>query len=121
MTIDLFDRLGRLALAAIFMNAIPGKITNFSATAGSIAAKGIPSPMAALLLAGAIGMLSLGSLLLIFGHTTRPGAVLLLIFLVPTTLLFHPSVEDPGLIRNVSLAGGLLLAMTRPTVSKPRV
>jgi putative oxidoreductase len=120
MTTDLFDRLGRLALAAIFMNAIPGKITNFAATAGSIAAKGIPSPLAALLLAGAIGMLSLGSLLLIFGQTTRLGAVLLLVFLIPTTFLFHPSVEDPGLIRNVSLAGGLLLAVTRPTVSKSR-
>ena len=120
MTTELFDRLGRLALAAIFINAIPGKVTNFFGTAGSIAAKGIPQPLAACLLASAIGMLAMGSLLLIFGQTTRLGAALLLIFLVPTTLLFHPSVEDPGLIRNVSLTGGLLLAMTRATPASSR-
>ena len=120
MTTEFLDRLGRLALAAIFINAIPGKITNFLGTAESIAAKGIPSPLAALLLAGAIALLAIGSLLLIFGQTTRLGAVALLMFLVPTTLLFHFSLEDPGLVRNISLAGGLLLAAMRPTVARSR-
>ena len=42
MTTDLVDRFGRLALAAMFINAVPGKLTDFGGTVSRIAAKGIP-------------------------------------------------------------------------------
>ena len=58
-----------------------------------------------------------GSLLLIVGRDTRIGAALLLVFLLPTTLIFHSSFDDPGLVRNVTLMGALLLAITRPVLS----
>jgi len=118
MTTELFDRLGRLALAAMFVAAVPGKLTDFTGTAAGIAAKGVPAPLAALLLAGAIAFLILGSILLVFGRTTRIGAALLLVFLVPTTLLFHAFPPDSGLIRNITLSGALLLAVTRPRLSR---
>jgi uncharacterized membrane protein YphA (DoxX/SURF4 family) len=119
MTTELFDRLGRLALASMFIAAVPGKISDFSGTVAGIASKGVPEPVASLLLAGAIAFLVLGSVLLVFGRTTRIGAALLLIFLVPTTLLFHAFPPDSGLIRNVTFAGALLLAITRPRLSPP--
>lgn len=114
MTTELFDRLGRLALAALFIGAVPGKITNFTGTAAGLASKGLPLPLAKAMLLGAIVLLTLGSVLLVFGSSTRLGAVVLLVFLVPTTLLFHTNPPDAGLLRNISLAGALLLAMTRP-------
>lgn len=114
MTTELFDRLGRLALAALFIGAVPGKITNFTGTAAGLASKGLPLPLANAMLLGAIVLLTLGSVLLVFGSSTRLGAVVLLVFLVPTTLLFHTNPPDAGLLRNISLAGALLLAMTRP-------
>ena len=45
MTTDLVDRFGRLALAAMFINAVPGKLTDFGGTVSRIAAKGIPAPV----------------------------------------------------------------------------
>ena len=40
----LFDFLGRVLMAAVFVNALPAKFTNFAETAGFIASKGIPEP-----------------------------------------------------------------------------
>ena len=117
MTTELFDRLGRLALASMFIAAVPGKISDFSGMAAGIASKGVPEALAALLLVGALALLVLGSVLLVFGHTTRIGASLLIVFLVPTTLLFHAFPPDSGLIRNVTFCGALLLAITRPRLS----
>ncbi|MAV12416.1 MAG: DoxX family membrane protein [Cyanobium sp. MED843] len=114
MTTELFDRVGRIALAAMFIRAVPGKLLDFDGTVASIASKGIAVPFASALLAAAITLLIVGSSLLIAGRDTRIGAALLLVFLLPTTLIFHGSVQDPGLVRNVTLMGALLLAITRP-------
>lgn len=117
MTTELVDRVGRIALAAMFIRAIPGKLLDFNGTVAGIASKGIPVPIASVLLAAAISLLLVGSLLLIVGRDTRIGAALLLVFLLPTTLIFHGSLDDPGLVRNVTLMGALLLAITRPAAS----
>ena len=117
MTTELLDRVGRIALATMFIRAVPGKLLDFNGTVASIASKGISLPIASVLLAAAIILLIVGSLLLIVGRDTRIGAALLLVFLLPTTLIFHGSFEDPGLVRNVTLMGALLLAITRPVLS----
>ena len=119
MTTELLDRLGRLALAALFISAVPGKITNFSDVAAGIVTKGIPHPFADGLLIGAILLLTVGSILLVLGRSTRLGAAVLMLFLVPTTLVFHAVPPDSGLLRNITLAGALLLAMTRPRLVGP--
>ena len=80
--------LGRLFLSAIFVNAIPGKITNFSAQTNFIVSKGFPEPIAGILLSLAIIILISGSLLLIFTNKIKLGSSLLLIFLIPTTIVF---------------------------------
>lgn len=109
-----FDFIGRVALAAIFVKAIPGKITGFSGSVGYISSKGIPEPFAAFLLVCAIIFLIVGSLLLVFGRDTKIGASILLIFIVPTTLIFHTFPPDRGLITNLTFMGALILAITRP-------
>ena len=108
-----FDFLGRVLMAAVFVNALPGKLTDFAGTAGFIASKGIPAPLAAFLLVCAIAVLIVGAILLVFGKTTVLGASLLLVFLVPTTLIFHTFPVDSGFAMNLALIGGLILAITR--------
>lgn len=90
MTTDsLLDWLGRGLMAALFVKAVPGKLTNFSGTVDLITSKGIAEPLAGFLLASAIICLMVGSIVFVFGSNTRLGASLLLVFLVPTTLIFH--------------------------------
>lgn len=110
------DVLGRILIAALFVNALPGKMTNFSGTASFIASKGIPEPLSSALLVCAIVVLIFGSVLLVFGSNTILGASLLLIFLVPTTLIFHTNPLDlPHLFTNLAVIGALILAITRST------
>ena len=109
----LFDFLGRVLMAAVFVNALPAKFTNFAETSGFIASKGIPDPLASVLLVAAIVVLIAGSILLMFDSNTVLGASLLLLFLVPTTLIFHTFPVDNGFAMNMALIGALILAITR--------
>ena len=40
---------------------------------------------------------------------------MLLLFLVPTTLIFHTFPIDAGFLMNLALIGGLILSLTRST------
>ena len=106
--------LGRLFLSAIFINAIPGKITNFSAQAQYITSRGFPEPISKLLLFAAIILLILGSVLIIFTKKIKLGCSLLLIFLIPTTIVFHLlPFQYLAIARNLSLMGGLIIAIDK--------
>ena len=110
------DFLGRVFIAAVFVNALPGKFTDFAGNAARIASKGIPEPLANVLLFAAILVLIAGSILLVFGADTILGASLLLVFLVPTTLVFYASpFQAVPFLMNLALIGGLILAITRST------
>ena len=109
----LLDWLGRVLMAALFVKAVPGKITDFSGTTDLIASKGIAEPLAGNLLASAIICLIIGSIVFVFGSNTRLGASLLLVFLVPTTLIFHTFPVDGSFFMNLALIGALLLMLTR--------
>jgi uncharacterized membrane protein YphA (DoxX/SURF4 family) len=67
-------------------------------------------------LVGAIFFELVGSITVILGYFARFGAVLLLIFLIPTTLIFHNIFVDPKMmihfIKNVSMFGGCLLLLS---------
>ena len=88
-----------------------GKLTGFAGVTGAIAAKGLP--LGPVLLVAAMALMAVGLALVISGWKARLGAVLLLLFLVPTTLLFHDDVADKTeriqLIKNLAIMGGLLL------------
>ena len=55
-----------------------------------------------MLLVAAIVVLIAGSILLVFGSNTVLGASLLLLFLVPTTLIFHAFPVDSGFAMNLA-------------------
>lgn len=110
------DGIARVLLCLVFVHAVIGKLTGFAGVAGMMAARGLP--FAPVLLAAAMALMAVGSVLVISGQRVRLGAILLLLFLVPTTLLFHNDVADPQeriqLFKNLSIMGGLLLVADRP-------
>lgn len=110
---SLLNRIARVLLCLVFLHALIGKLTGFGGVAAVISARGLP--LAPLLLASAIALMAAGSALVISGWRARLGAVLLLVFLVPTTLLFHGDVADGAeriqLLKNLAIVGGLLLVI----------
>ena len=108
------DFLARVAISAIFISAIPGKITGFEKTVEYISSKGIPDPIASILLIGAIICLTLGSGFFIFGGDQKIGSAFLLLFLIPTTLIFHIfPFHQRAVFMNLGLIGGLLISALR--------
>ena len=107
------NRIARVLLCLVFIHAVIGKLTGFAGPAAAIAAKGLP--LAPMLLVAAMVLMAVGSALVISGWKARLGAVLLLVFLVPTTLLFHGDVADSSeriqLFKNLAIMGGLLLVL----------
>jgi len=112
---SLLNGIARVLLCLVFLHAVIGKLTGFGAVAGMIAGRGLP--LAPVLLGAAVALMAVGSVLVISGVRARLGAILLLLFLVPTTLLFHSDVADPqeriALLKNLSIMGGLLLVAER--------
>ena len=108
------DFLARVAISAIFISAIPGKIAGFGRTVEYISSKGIPDPIASILLVGAIICLTLGSGFFIFGGNQKIGSAFLLLFLIPTTLIFHIfPFHQRAVFMNLGLIGGLLISALR--------
>jgi putative oxidoreductase len=105
--------IGRILLVLIFLNSGIGKIGNFEGTAKYMASHGML--YANYFLVGAIFFELVGSLTVILGCFTRFGALLLLIFLIPTTLIFHTNFVDPmqkiHFIKNVSMFGGCFILL----------
>ena len=110
------DFISRLAISSIFIFAIPGKIQGFAETVKYISNKGIPHPLASILLVAAIISLTLGSGFFIFGGNQKIGAAFLLLFLIPTTIIFHIfPFHQRAVLMNLGLAGGLLITAIRDT------
>jgi putative oxidoreductase len=114
--------LGRLLIVPIFLGAGYNHITGFIATANMMLTK---MPVFKLigvqiLLAGACAFLVLGGLSLLFGFKARFGALLLVIFLLAVTPIFHAFWSSPtdqvqmqtlNFMKNFALLGGLLFIM----------
>ena len=106
--------IGRILISAIFIYAIPGKIINFERTVEVISNRNIPPALAPILLLLAIICLIFGSILFISGFKQRFGAYLLLIFIVPTTFIFHFSpFQTQAVLMNAGLIGGLVLGLNK--------
>lgn len=106
MNKDVLLLVGRLLLAVFFVSEAVDKIRRFSEWTAFIADAGMPLPAAEMVLV--IVLLVLGSLSLVTGWRTQLGATLLVIFLVPTALLFESTGAS---IKSASLIGALLLVM----------
>ena len=114
--LDRFGPLvGRCLLGLLFIVSGIGKITGYSATAGYMAGHGLP--FVALLLPLTILVELGGGLMLVFGWHARRAALVLLLFLIPTTLIFHnfwavPAEQMQGqkinFLKNLAIMGGML-------------
>jgi len=106
--------IGRIFISAIFIYAIPGKLINFERTVEVITSKNIPHALAPFLLILAIFCLIFGSILFISGFKQRLGVYLLMIFIIPTTFIFHFSpFQTKAVLMNLGLLGGLILGLNR--------
>ena len=108
------DFFSRVSISAIFISAIPSKINDFERTVEYISSKGIPEIISSILLVGAIICLILGSGFFIFGENQKIGSVFLLLFLIPTTIIFHLfPFHQRAILMNLGLTGGIIIAALR--------
>lgn len=107
--------ISRALLALIFIISGLGKIAGFSATAGMMAGVGFPAP--SLFLVAAIVLELVGGIALLLGFKARLGAIALIVFLIPATIIFHAAqLGDPAqtqmqmieVLKNLAILGGLL-------------
>jgi putative oxidoreductase len=110
---SLVTLIGRILLVLIFLNSGIGKIENFEGTAQYMATYGMV--YTSFFLFGAIIVELVGSISIILGYFTRFGALLLALFLIPVTIIFHTNFNDPiqiiMLMKNVSMFGGCLILL----------
>ncbi|MGA9753400.1 MAG: DoxX family protein [Acidobacteriota bacterium] len=108
--------IGRILLSVIFLFSAFGKVTHFSGMEQFMASKGMPAVPVLLVLA--LLTEALGGLSLLLGFKARWGALLLFLFLIPTTLIFHDFWALTGAMRqdmqihflkNLAIMGGLLM------------
>lgn len=85
---DVIVLIGRILFAALFLFSAFGHLARRERMAQFAAAKKVPMPMVSVLAGGVL--LLLGGLSVLFGVYADLGALLLVIFLVPTAILMHP-------------------------------
>lgn len=109
---------GRILITAIFLVSGYHKIIGFAAVSGMMAKAGMPMPD--LLLAGAIACEIGGGLMVLLGWNASWGALLLIIFTVPATLIFHNfwavdaaqyQNQFNHFMKNLAILGGLIYIM----------
>jgi uncharacterized membrane protein YphA (DoxX/SURF4 family) len=108
--------LGRVLLSHIFLFSGLTIVLDWSGHARQMAEKGME--LVPLFLAGTILVELGGGLSLLLGYRTRLGALVLCLFLIPVTLVFHTfspypeaqrTVQLGQLMKNLALMGGLLV------------
>lgn len=106
--------VSRVLLSSIFIVSGTKKIFAFAATQAYMAGYGMK--MTGLFLVVAILLELGGGLSVLFGYFPRLGALALIVFLVPTTLVFHRELSDPVQVvqfsKNVAIMGGLFAILS---------
>jgi putative oxidoreductase len=120
--------LGRFLLALIFVASGIGKAATFQHTVDQVknpmVQAGIPEAAIPALLVAAIGFEIVGGLMIVAGLKTRWGAVLLIIFLLIVTPIFHRfwafkpddaqyQEQMNNFMKNLSIFGAMLILLTR--------
>lgn len=106
--------VARFFLASIFFVAGISKFANQEQTVAYMESVGIPYASTLLVLAGLAEVL--GALSLVVGFHARTGAAALILFLIPTTVMFHAfwtydgaeaQMQMVNFLKNLSIMGGL--------------
>lgn len=109
--------LGKILFGGYFIKSGYAHFKNVTMLTGYAQSKKIPSPKIAVLVSGALMLL--GGIGIIVGPYTQLATLLVLLFLVPTTLLMHQywKITDPmqkmgeeiNFYKNVALIGSLMM------------
>jgi putative oxidoreductase len=102
---------GRILIALIFLQSGIEKFVYYSGTLGYMTKAGLPFPQVLLVASGIVETAC--ALALIVGWKTRLAAIVLVIWMIPVTLIFHnPAAGQEAMIhfmKNVAITGGLLV------------
>jgi len=113
----IIDLLARVMLSTIFIFEVYDSITFYAKTKNTMSAYGITWNQDFLLIT-VITLLTIGAILVLIGYYANLGAVLLLCYMIPITLIVYSFWNDPQevqriqsimFMKNVAIIGGLLL------------
>lgn len=108
--------LARIFFAAIFLMSGVSKLTNMAGAATLMTAKGLP--LVDLLLVLTIAIEIAAALAIAIGYRTRLAALLLFLWMVPVTLVFHAfwaveaaqfAIQRTQFLKNLAIMGGALM------------
>lgn len=106
---DLTKLLGRILMAAIFIQAGWSKIGGYEGTQSYMESAGVPGLLLPLVILVELG----GGLAVLLGFLTRWSALALALFSLATAVLFHYVPDDQqqmiNLMKNVAIAGGFFI------------
>jgi putative oxidoreductase len=115
--VDVVVLIGRILFVLLFLGGGFGHLAQTEAMAGYVASKGVPGARLATQLSGVL--LLIGGLMVLLGIWADLGALLLVVFLVPTALLMHAfwketdpqarQLELSQFNKDISLAGAALM------------
>jgi putative oxidoreductase len=106
--------IARFLIAAIFVVSGTAKLTDTAATAAHMTEMGIPYADTLAMIAGAAEIV--GAISIALGFLTRIGSIGLVLFMIPTTLIFHAFWNYEGkerlpqmvnFMKNLAIMGGL--------------
>lgn len=116
---DIVILIGRVLLAALFLFSAMGHFTQAKAMTGYAQSRGVPAAGPAVLVGGVL--LVLGGLSLLLGIWPDLGALLLVVFLLPTAFLMHGfwketdaqsrQMEMIQFFKDLGLAGAALIVL----------
>ena len=113
-------------LSLLFLASGGMKLAHWSDTAAYMSAKGMPA--VPLFLAAAAAVELGGGLLLMIGVQSRLAAVVLLTYLVPVTLIFHPfwrlsgaeaQMQAVNFLKNLAIMGGMVAVAAATPAEAP--
>jgi putative oxidoreductase len=112
--------IGRFLIASIFLVSGIAKLTDTPGTVAHMAAAGIPYPDTLAIVAGSAEVL--GAIAIATGFLTRVASAGLILFMIPTTLIFHAFWNHTGeermpqmvnFMKNLAILGGLAVLMAQ--------
>lgn len=113
---DFVPLIGRILFSVIFIMNGLNHFTSLGDMTAYAEAMGVPLPTLAVIITGI--MMLLGGLSILLGYKAKIGAILLIVFLIPTAFIMHSfwafddpqraQVEMAQFLKNIAMAGGAL-------------
>lgn len=117
---EILEIVGRVMFALLFIGSAFGHFKNTAGMTAYAQSKGVPAPKLAVQGSGLL--ILVGAVFIATGFQAALGALLLVIFLVPTAVLMHPfwketdqmtkMNEQISFLKDISLAGAALVMFT---------